>query len=206
MKQVVPVAWCGRTTRKKVGNDHLPVTSNPGRECGVQRVVGEMELVMITLQQARQFTELNHRHHTAPPGHKFSIGLEHDGELIGVAMVGRPVSRHLDNGRTLEITRLTTNGHKNACSKLYSACVRAGKALGAKKIVTYILETEPGTSLKATGFKRMAEAGGGHWGSPSRPRDIQMKLFGREKYPQGRKVRWERLLKNENKADTAGGL
>lgn len=104
-----------------------------------------------------------HRHHKPSVGHKFSIGLNDDDKLIGVAILGRPVARGSDDGFTIEVARLCTNGTKNACSMLYQAAARASKELGYKKIQTYILEIEPGTSLKASGWKMEAVTAGGQW-------------------------------------------
>lgn len=112
-----------------------------------------------------------HRHHKPPVGHKFSIGVTNGDNIVWVAMVGRPVARHFDNGYTLEVNRLCTDGTKNACSMLYSAAWRASKALGYKRLVTYILSTENGVSLKASGWKLVGEAGGGSWSCKSRPRE-----------------------------------
>ena len=112
--------------------------------------------------------------------------------LCGVAIAGRPVARRLDDGLTIEILRVCTDGTYNACSVLYGACARAARAMGYRRVVTYTLESEPGTSLKAAGFKFDGEAGGLSWDVPSRPREVsQMTLFGEErKYPNEKKVRW----------------
>lgn len=88
----------------------------------------DLELVPIRLADAAAFVALHHRHHGEPRGHRFSIGLASDGELVGVIIVGRPVARHYDDGTTLEVTR---------CSKLYAAAWRATKALGYRKLITY---------------------------------------------------------------------
>ena len=85
-------------------------------------------------------------------------------------MAGRPVSRRLDDGFTLEINRICTDGTRNACSKLYGACMRAGKAMGYTKFITYTLPSEGGASLRATGWELVGEAGGGNWNSKNRPR------------------------------------
>jgi hypothetical protein len=120
-------------------------------------------------------------------GHKFSIGLvDETGQLVGCAVVGRPVARMLDDGMTAEVTRLCTDGSKNACSKLYSACARAAEAMGYTKIVTYILASEPGGSLRATGWTQTTDSGGGTWSRPSRARV--------DKHPTEPKVRWDRTL------------
>lgn len=129
-----------------------------------------MTLVPITYREACAFIQKHHRHHKPPQGHKFSIGLDSNGELIGVAIVGRPVSRILDDGRTAEVTRLCTDGTKNACSKLYAAAWRSAKGMGYTKLITYILNSEPGTSLIAAGWKCIAETKGGKWDTPARRR------------------------------------
>lgn len=80
-----------------------------------------MKLIPLSLKQANEFVAAHHRHHKPVTGHKFSIGCEQDGKLVGVVITGRPVSRYLDNGLTLEVTRLCTTGERNACSMLYAA-------------------------------------------------------------------------------------
>jgi len=130
-----------------------------------------MDLQPITIKEAKRFVDLHHRHHKAPQGGKFAIGLSDNGEVIGVAIVGRPVARMLDNGYTAEVTRLCVlNGHYNACSMLYSACWRAARAMGYQKVITYILKSENGKSLEASGYKLVGEAGGGSWNREDRPR------------------------------------
>lgn len=129
-----------------------------------------LDLCPIKQDEANTFLKDNHRHHGPIVGWKFGVAIW-DGEKIrGVACVGRPVSRFLDNGWTLEITRLCTDGVKNGCSMLYSACARAAFALGYKKIITYILKSENGTSLKASNWRLVGEAGGGTWNRKDRPR------------------------------------
>ena len=128
-----------------------------------------MELTPITLAEANAFVSAYHRHHKPPQGHKYSIAIS-DGEVRGVIIVGRPISRHLDNGWTLEVTRCCTDGVKNGCSMLYGAAWRAAKALGYKRLITYILSEESGTSLRASGWRLVGEAGGGSWSCKSRPR------------------------------------
>ncbi len=116
---------------------------------------------VIPFSQAAAFVERNHRHCKPPIGHKFSLACYNNGKLCGVAIVGRPVSRHFDNGKTLEINRLCTIGTQNACSKLYGACCRYAKKMGYEKVVTYTLASELGTSLKASNFILEAENVGG---------------------------------------------
>jgi hypothetical protein len=127
-------------------------------------------LVPISFSEACEFIKLHHRHHKPPVGHKFSIALSDGINIVGVVMVGRPVSRILDNGFTLEVNRLATDGTKNACSMLYAASWRAAKSMGYKKLITYILNNELGTSLFAAGWKCIGSAGGSSWNCISRPR------------------------------------
>lgn len=129
-----------------------------------------MNIIPITLAEANEFVDQHHRHHKPVPGHKFSIAVEKDGEICGVVIVGRPVSRHRDNGWTLEVNRCCTNGTKNACSMLYSTAWRAAKALGYKRLITYILQEESGASLFASNWRLVGEAGGGNWNCKARPR------------------------------------
>ena len=131
-----------------------------------------MDITPLTLKEARHFVDLHHRHHKAPQGGLFAIGLSDNNSIIGVAIIGRPVSRMLDNGFVAEVTRLCVlDNYKNACSKLYSACWRAARAMGYRRLITYILSSENGTSLKAAGFHTTGKlVGGGSWSSKSRPR------------------------------------
>ena len=137
--------------------------------------------VPLPLDEANTFVAAHHRHHKPVVGHKFSIGAVLGEEVVGVVIVGRPVARHRDDGMTLEVTRLCTDGTRNACSFLYGAAAKAAFALGYKRIGTYILVDEPGTSLTATGWRLMGETPGGSWSVPSRPRvdkhPLQKKLF-----------------------------
>ena len=122
-----------------------------------------MKIIPITLKAANEYVAENHRHHKPVTGCKFCIGCQDGEQLVGVAICGRPVSRHLDNGKTLEINRLCTNGKRNACSKLYGACVRIARDMGYEKVITYILESENGASLKASNFICEGKAGGTIW-------------------------------------------
>jgi len=103
-------------------------------------------------------------------GHKFSLGCMKQNDIVGVVIVGRPISRIRDNGWTLEVTRLATDGTKNVCSFLYGAAARSAFALGYRRIGTYILASEPGTTLKAAGWRQIGEVVGRSWNAPSRPR------------------------------------
>lgn len=146
----------------------------------------KLELVPVTLKEANAYVEQNHRHHGKTAGHKFSIGVADGEKIVGVAIVGRPVSRHLDDGWTLEVNRLCTDGTHNACSMLYAAAWRAAKAMGYKRLVTYILESENGASLRAAGWKCVGQAGGLRWTGTRRPKvDL---------YPAQMKIRFEQTV------------
>ena len=165
-----------------------------------------LRLVHVELRDANSFVDLLHRHHKKVVGHKFSLGAVdpylcecganncqlkiggyghaagdgRKGKLVGVAIVGRPVSRMRDDGETLEVSRLCTDGTRNACSFLYGACARAAFALGYTKIGTYTLATEDGASLRASGWKLLGERGGGSWawaGDPKRKSSGTTKLL-----------------------------
>lgn len=139
-----------------------------------------LDIVPVSLAEANEFVLEHHRHHKPVVGHKFSIGCTDGERIVGVAIVGRPVSRYLDDGWTLEVTRLCTDGTRNACSILYAAAWRAAKAMGYKKVITYILESENGASVKAAGYKCVGEAGGLRWTGKRKPKvdlcPAQMKM------------------------------
>lgn len=117
----------------------------------------------IHLKDAKEFVRLYHRHNIPPVGGKFAIACYDDDRLCGVAICGRPIARHFDNGITLEIYRNCTDGTYNACSKLYGACCRIAKNMGYQKIITYTLAKENGASLRASNFVNEGEAGGVAW-------------------------------------------
>ena len=129
-----------------------------------------LQIRHIELCEANSFVEKNHRHHKPVCGHRFSVGCYDGDSLCGVAIVGRPVARKIDQHDTVEVLRLCTDGTRNACSILYAACRRAARELGYKRIITYIMETEPGTSLLAAGWNYGYTNRGGSWDSPSRHR------------------------------------
>jgi len=127
-----------------------------------------LRIVPITFREACQFVTLHHRHNKAPQGHKFSIGLKFIGSLFGVAMVGRPIARALDDGETAEINRTCVIGFDNANSMLYGACWRACRAMGYRRMVTYTQADESGASLRAAGARRVKElAARGSWAESS---------------------------------------
>ena len=126
-----------------------------------------------------------HRHHRSPQGGKFAVGVAAGGEVVGVAIVGRPVARNLDNGYVAEVTRVCVlEGYKNANSMLYAACWRAARAMGYRLVVTYTGAGEPGTSLIAAGWVCVGNTAGGSWSRPARSRV--------DTHPLGQKTLWER--------------
>jgi hypothetical protein len=140
-----------------------------------------VELQPITLKQARLYVDLHHRHHRAPQGGLFAISLANEDEVIGVAIVGRPVSRHLDDGWTAEVTRLCVDGTPNAASKLYAASWRAARAMGYRRLITYVLKSESGTSVRAAGWKELYSTRDRPrgWDTPSRPRLVKAPTEGK---------------------------
>ena len=140
----------------------------------------------ISLPEANEFVRQHHRHHKPVPGAKFCLAVSKKEKVVGVAIVGRPVARFLDNGWILEVNRCCTDGTRNACSKLYSNAWKAAKALGYAKLITYTLETEGGASLRGAGWKCVGKAStrvGQGWNVKSRPRvDI---------HPLQQKLKWE---------------
>ena len=146
-----------------------------------------IELCPITLRAAQDFVREHHRHNEPASGHKFSIGLKDGGTLIGVVTVGQPIARHQCDGYTAEITRCCVlNSYPNANSRLYAAALRAARAMGYRRVLTYTLPEESGASLRAVGFKLdgMTRYNKNGWDMPGRPR----KTLGR--YPTGPKARW----------------
>lgn len=129
-----------------------------------------MKIVPITQKNAKYFVQKHHRHHKPPLSSIFQIACENNDKICGVAIVGRPVARMLQDGYTLEVTRLCTDGTKNACSKLYSAAWRAAQSLGYRRLITYILNTEHGSSLRAANWHCIGKCGGGSWNRKDRPR------------------------------------
>ncbi|MEU9189249.1 XF1762 family protein [Streptomyces sp. NPDC048484] len=128
-------------------------------------------LVPVRSRQAKDFVRAWHRHHPPPAGQIFAVGAAESGTLHAVAIVGRPVARHLDDGATLEVTRTASDGTRNANSLMYGASWRAAKALGYRRLITFTQESESGASLRGAGWHLIAgrppRAG---WHTPSRPR------------------------------------
>jgi hypothetical protein len=151
-------------------------------------------IVPVTLATARRFVGEHHRHNGAPRGWLFGAGLELDGELRGVVVVGRPLARALQDGATVEILRVCTLGDRNAATRLYGAACRAASALGYRRAVTYTLRSEPGSSLRGAGFRKVAELEPrATWASAGRGR-YDATIFGDAVLPAEPRDRWERPL------------
>lgn len=147
-----------------------------------------LHVVPLSWNQAQQLVDRLHRHHSRPRGHKLSVGIADDtGAVVGVAVLGRPVSATLDDGWTLEVTRVATDGTPNACSALYGAARRIAREMGYRRTITYTQDPEPGTSLRAAGWTaasyRPARNG---WNGPARPAGSDTGGVGR--------TRWEAQL------------
>lgn len=143
-----------------------------------------LTVVPLPLDEANAFVAQHHRHHIPAVGHKFSLGVaDYEGDIRGVCIVGRPVARMSDDGFTMEVTRLATDGCPNACSALYAAAWRVCREMGYRRLITYILDSEPGTSLVAAGWRLVGARGGGSWGREERPRV--------DKHPTQGKLLWE---------------
>lgn len=142
-----------------------------------------LTLVPMTLEEGNAFVRRHHRHHKAVAGYKFALGAAEGETVVGVALVGRPVARRLDDGWTLEVNRLCTDGTKNACSFLYAASWRATRALGYRSLITFTLPEEGGASLRAAGWRLVGSTPGRSWSVPSRPRV--------DRHPLQEKWRWE---------------
>lgn len=143
----------------------------------MQRLV----IVPTRLGEANEFVRRHHRHHPPVVGHKFSLALfDIQSETIcGVAIVGRPIARGYDDGMTLEVTRVATDGTPNACSMLYGATRRATFALGYRRLITYTLQSEGGSSLRGSGWKVIGQVKGRSWSCVSRPRIDKHPLEGK---------------------------
>jgi hypothetical protein len=150
-----------------------------------------LRIIPLELDEANDLVTRWHRHHKPAVGHRFSIGVVDDsGEIVGAAIVGRPVARLTDYRSVLEVTRLVTNGTKNACSILYAAAARVAREMGYEKIQTFILDSETGVSLIAAGWEFE-----GHT-SPADGKPARWHSRGgrRSDQPEGRKGRYGKRL------------
>lgn len=144
-----------------------------------------LHLVPVSFADACEFVTMWHRRNQPPNGHRFSLGVADDATLVGVCMVSHPVARHLMDGLTLEVIRTATDGTAHVNSMLYGAAWRATKALGYGRLITYTQGDETGTSLRAAGWRVIAERPARKgWDTPSRPRD-------NDKYTPAQRTLWE---------------
>ena len=146
-----------------------------------------LRVVPITFKAAKEYIKVHHRHLKNVVGTKFCIAVQDEVGLRGVAVVGRPVARGADDGFTVEVNRCCTDGTANACSMLYGAARRVAKELGYKKILTYTLSSESGSSLRAAGWVKTKRVPGRSWSCPSRPREDKAEIID--------KIRWEAELR-----------
>lgn len=142
-----------------------------------------LDLQPISFAEACTFVAAHHSHHKPPQGHKFSLAVNDGEKVVGVVMVGRPVARMADDGYTLEVTRCCTDKTPHVASKLYAAAWRATRALGYRRLITYTLIEETGTSLVAAGWRIIGQTQGGSWNRAGRPRV--------DKHPLRQKTLWE---------------
>ena len=162
-----------------------------------------LEIRPISIADANAYIEKYHRHHGRKNGCRFAIAVYDEDELHGVAICSNPVGRNSDDGLTLEVARLCTDGTYNACSILYGACARIAKEMGFRKIQTYILASETGTSLKASGWICEGEAGRPSWMQTPSQRTLernsnqQLSIFPQKKPPEEMKQRWARYFSTE---------
>ncbi len=148
-----------------------------------------MNLLPVSIADAKIWVANLHRHHRPPPSALFALAAEKDGDVVGVVIVGRPVARGNDDGYTAEVTRCATDGTRNACSFLYGAAWRAARALGYRRMFTYTLPVEGGASLRASGWACEGSAGGGAW--TDRGREVKRgRGRRRNDHPLSIKTRW----------------
>lgn len=149
-----------------------------------------MKIRPCELSEAAAFIREHHRHHRPPQGHRFSLKAVSEGRTVGVAVVGRPVGRHQQDGDTLEITRLCTDGTRNAVSFLVGAVKRAGRALGYRRLISYTLDSEPGASWRASGMEQTGTVDGQAWHYSGAPKNLWGETRNND-HPLCDKRRWE---------------
>ncbi len=171
---------------KEAGSEEVP-SPGPERGSGADGRTGggpvRLELQPIARDEAIAWIAEHHRHHLPPLGYRFAIACNDGARVVGVVTVGRPVSRHLDDGWTAELTRCCTDGTPHVASKLYAAAWRAARAMGYRRLISYTLVEEAGTSLRAAGWRALYQTKAEGWNRPSRPRV--------DAHPTGTKTLWE---------------
>ena len=142
-----------------------------------------MRAVPLELKEANAFVTTHHRHNAPVHRDKWRFGvIDGNGKLIGVLQAAKPVSRMLDDGKTIEIVRCCTDGTKNLCSFMLGRARRIAKEMGYSKIISYILDTENGTSYKAAGWHKEADTRGHSWNTPSRPRMTNAPICNKQRW------------------------
>ena len=143
----------------------------------------QLRVVPCSNERAKEYVDVFHRHHGASVQARFSAAVVDDmGAVRGVVMVGRPVARVLDDGWTLEVNRVATDGCPNACSLLYGVARRMAKELGYAKLITYIRQDEPGTSLRASGWTYEGPIRARSWDMPGRRRQDKTEIVERGRW------------------------
>lgn len=188
----VAVARANRAVRRLHTEDRL-ILCHPRFTGGQPARAGKLAAREIAFRDASAMVNMLHRHHGSPVGHRspvghlFSGGVFDGDVLCGAVIAGRPVARNLDDGKTVELLRVVSDGTRNACSKAMGWAIREARRRGATRVITYTLEEEPGASLRAVGFVQTGQSRGGSWSRPSRGREG-------ETHPVTPKRRWEVCL------------
>lgn len=150
-----------------------------------------LRVVPITIKAARRFNYAHHRHNKLATGGLFAVGVaDDDGNLVGIGIAGIPKAINAMDGTTIEVSRCCTTGQRNAASMVYGALVRAARALGYKRVITYTRAAEDGASLKASNWVPDVASEGGSWLRSGRPGRSQPNLFGEMPDDLGPKQRW----------------
>lgn len=162
MGRMDPIATsrASRAVRKLTTEQRLTLC-HPGKPRPVATGAGRLDAHEITFRDACALVNMHHRHHASPVGHLFSGGVFSGGSLCGAVIAGRPVARYLDDGATVELLRVVSDGTRNACSKAMGWAIREARRRGASRVITYTLENEPGGSLRAVGFRETGLSRGG---------------------------------------------
>ncbi len=180
---LVAVARANASVRRLCTEDRL-VLCHPGFVEWQPVRAGVLSAQQIAFRDACAMVNMHHRHHASPIGHLFSGGV-FDGDVLCAAVIaGRPVARNLDDGKTVELLRVVSDGTRNGCSKAMGWAIREARKRGFSRVITYTLEDEPGGSLRAVGFCESGKSRGGSWSRPSRTRAA-------ENHPVSVKRRWE---------------
>lgn len=181
---------------------HSPACINPFVTCRCGLQIKPMHFK----KDINSFLIKYHRHHGIVQGWKYAIGIfcKCRNEIVGVAICSRAAGRKTDCGEVIEVSRVCVmDGVKNGCSKLYGACARIAKEMGYERIQTFILNSEAGKSLLASGWQLEAvDVGGKEWNSSGKMKRTSSTtdLFGTyKKYPSEMKQRWSKQLRSNGR-------